>query len=181
MRRLGLLAALLVVSLGLYGCTQSLIGLDGSPSTTARMQPQAAAQIASGRYIIVLKEGVSPAEVARAHGVIPDFVYTAAINGFAGPASAAQARALKGDPRVKSVEPDRVVAVGPPPGKGKAGGGNKGGTQPPQTTPTGIDRIDADLSVAANIDGADERASSLGSFAAWTGSLKTPAPSRWPT
>jgi subtilisin family serine protease len=149
---MGLVAALLLIPLGLYGCSQSLTGPgdETDASTDVEVRPYASVQVAPARYIVLLKSGASPADVARAHGVTPDFVYTAALSGFAGPASAAQVRALEGDPRVKSIEPDRVASLVPPLDKGKPGGGT---AQPPQTIPAGINRIDADLSSTMAGDG----------------------------
>lgn len=90
-----------------------------------------------GRYIVVLQDGVSPDDVARSHGVRPEVIYTAALNGFAGPGSAAQAHALAGDHRVKSVEPDRIF------------------TTLDQPLPTGVDRINVEGNTTAAIDGKD--------------------------
>jgi len=88
-----------------------------------------------GRYIVVLKQGVAPGAVAKKHGVAPDVAYKSALNGFAGPASAKQAKGLAKDPRVLSVEPDRVVRA------------------LAQTLPTGVDRIDVDTNSTASIGG----------------------------
>ena len=84
-----------------------------------------------GRYIVVLEEGVSPQDVIKTHGAVPDFVYRHALNGFAGPISPVILENLNQDPRVKFVEKDqRVYAFA-------------------QTTPTGIDRIDAEGQLSA--------------------------------
>ena len=96
-----------------------------------------AGEVIPGRYIVVLEDGVSPAEVARGHGLAPSHVYSAAFNGFAGRVSAAQAQALAADPRVKSVEPDRIVTV------------------LDETLPTGIARIDAEPAGNINDFGPD--------------------------
>ena len=62
-----------------------------------------------GRFIVTVAEGVAPASVAGAHGVAPDFVYHAALNGFAGAMSNAAREGLLRDARVVRVEPDRAV------------------------------------------------------------------------
>jgi subtilisin len=130
MNRIGLFAALLVVLFVLFGCTQIFPRYEEgtNSSTDSSIQPQAASQVIPGRAIVVLKAGVSPLDVARAHGVVPDYVYTAALNGFAGPASAAQVAALRGDARVLFVSEDREVQA------------------LAQSLPTGINRVDADVS-----------------------------------
>jgi len=66
-----------------------------------------------GRFIVVLRDDADPATVARDHGAAPDFVYTAALRGFAGAMGAAAREGLMRDARVAYVEPDQVVrAVG---------------------------------------------------------------------
>ncbi|HEV3475380.1 MAG TPA: S8 family serine peptidase [Actinomycetota bacterium] len=90
-----------------------------------------------GRYLVVVRDGADPQKVARDHGVQAEHVYRTALKGFGGPMSAGRAEALKRDPRVQSVEPDRVVQVAA------------------QTLPTGVDRIDAEVNPTADIDGVD--------------------------
>jgi hypothetical protein len=63
-----------------------------------------------GRYIVLLKDSVaSPASVAHAHRAQVGFVYTAAIKGYSATLSSAAAGALRSDPRVAAVVPDREV------------------------------------------------------------------------
>jgi subtilisin family serine protease len=62
-----------------------------------------------GRFIITLRNGASPAAVARDHGVRPEFTYTHALNGFAGAMSDAARNGLLGDARVSRVEPDGIA------------------------------------------------------------------------
>ena len=84
------------------------------------------AQHIPGRFIVTLREGVNAAAVAREHGVQPDFVYTAALNGFAGSMADAARAGLLRDFRVVRVERDGIAT-----------------TQTVQTGATwGLDRID---------------------------------------
>ncbi|MBI2502448.1 MAG: S8 family serine peptidase, partial [Candidatus Latescibacteria bacterium] len=76
------------------------------------------------------------AELRGRHGLGGELVYTHALKGFA---FSGNADAVARDSRVAYVEPDQVVAI------------------VAQTTPTGVDRIDADLSAIANINGTDDR------------------------
>lgn len=97
----------------------------------------------SDAYIVQVREGVSPDDVARGNGVSPRFVYRHAVNGFAGNVPAGRLNALRNDPRVVDVVVDREVRViaapdGKPEGKGKPGGGGEG-----QVTPANITRIGA--------------------------------------
>ncbi|WP_250161395.1 S8 family serine peptidase [Algoriphagus algorifonticola] len=54
------------------------------------------------------------------------FTYSAAIDGFSVHLEPAQYEAIKNDPRIISIEPDEIIALGKPdsPGKGGGGGGN---------------------------------------------------------
>ncbi|HET9797021.1 MAG TPA: S8 family serine peptidase [Gemmatimonadaceae bacterium] len=84
------------------------------------------AQLIPGRFIVTLRSGASPAAVAREHGVTPDFVYDAALNGFAGSISDAARAGLLRDARVTRVEQDGIAT-----------------TQSTETGATwGIDRVD---------------------------------------
>lgn len=102
-----------------------------SPARTPEPSRQvnvAAGDIIPGRFIVTLREGVSPRALAREHGLAPDFVYTRALNGFAGSIGELARQGLLRDARVLRVEPDGIAyAVG---------------TQSP-TPSWGIDRIDA--------------------------------------
>jgi subtilisin family serine protease len=60
----------------------------------------------SGGYIVVLREGASPASVAAVAGIRPRFVYTAAINGFAAQLNAGQLNALRHNPGVARIDVD---------------------------------------------------------------------------
>lgn len=92
-----------------------------------------------GRYIVVLKAGVEPEAVAATHGLALEHRFEVALRGFSATGAPGRLADLQADPRVESAEPDRVV-------------------EPyAQTLPTGINRIDADLSATAKINSVDER------------------------
>jgi subtilisin family serine protease len=102
------------------------------------------AQIIPGRYIVMLQPGHDPQGVAAMHGVNPEHVYDAAVQGFAGALTPARLKALQHDRRVQVVEPDRQIAI--------LGQVVTAATVPAATVtstgdlvPTGVDRIDADL------------------------------------
>ena len=78
------------------------------------------------RYIVVFEDGVSPQKVSKAKGLVPDFVYDHALNGFAGFLSPAELKDLQNDPRVLHIEQDKIAHIST------------------QTLPTGINRIDAE-------------------------------------
>jgi subtilisin family serine protease len=86
----------------------------------------ATSQVIPGRFIVTLRDDVDPAAVAREHGVQPEFVYRAALRGFAGGMSEAARAGLLRDGRVLRIEPDGIAR-----------------TQTTQSGATwGIDRID---------------------------------------
>lgn len=67
-----------------------------------------------------------------------EHVYGSTIEGFSVSLSEEQYNLLAQDPSVKAIEPDRIIALAPPPGKGPGGGdGGSAG----QTTPWGITRV----------------------------------------
>ncbi|HEV2148256.1 MAG TPA: S8 family peptidase [Longimicrobiaceae bacterium] len=65
----------------------------------------------AGEYIVVLKKGADPRSIAAAAGVSPRFVYTAALNGFAGTLNQGQLTALQNNPNVDYVEQDQTVSI----------------------------------------------------------------------
>lgn len=81
-------------------------------------------------YIVSLRAGDpgAAAERARSHGAAVDQVYRHAMRGYAARMTQAQAARLAGDPDIASVVLDREVTI------------------TAQTTPPGIDRVDADVS-----------------------------------
>jgi subtilisin family serine protease len=94
-------------------------------------------------YLVVLDDAADPAAVASElgvrHGLALGHVYRHALRGFAAKIPPHRLAAIRNDPRVAFVQPDRVVRLAA------------------QTLPTGIDRVDADRSPTARIDGLDER------------------------
>ena len=69
----------------------------------------AGSDVIPGRFIVTLRDGANPGAVAGDHGVSPDYVYTAALNGFAGAMSEAARSGLLRDARVSRVEPDGIA------------------------------------------------------------------------
>ncbi len=115
-----------------------------------------------GHFIVVFYEEVTrPADaasdIAKEHALALGHTYRTAIKGFSAQIPAGRLARIKADPRVAYIEPDLMVHAikGKPPGKG--GGGGDTTSPPPQEIPTGVDRINAELSSAANIDGVDDR------------------------
>jgi subtilisin len=103
--------------------------------------PVAGAAAPTSGYIVVLKGSVgSPgavaAEQAQARGLAVGHVYRHALKGYSAVMTAADAQALRADPRVASVTQDRPVHLDQ------------------QVLPTGIDRVDGELSSTVSGDGA---------------------------
>jgi subtilisin len=92
-----------------------------------------------GRYIVVLQDGTDTASVAAYHegfaGADVTARYTHALNGYAATLSPAALEAVKADSRVDFVSVDRPVHVDA------------------QSLPTGINRIDGELSTTASGNG----------------------------
>jgi subtilisin family serine protease len=87
-------------------CSQDAGG-PAAPDAAAPLLSQSAD--GSNRYIVVLNEGANPRSVAALVGVDPQYVYTAAVNGFAGTLNAGQLNALQHNPAVAYIEADGVV------------------------------------------------------------------------
>ncbi|WP_329100678.1 protease inhibitor I9 family protein [Streptomyces sp. NBC_01439] len=58
-------------------------------------------------YVVTVREGVDPAEVAERVGVTPVHVYRTVLHGFSARLSPAQVEALREMPDVETVEEDR--------------------------------------------------------------------------
>lgn len=144
------------------GC-QEQDSLDIAPAEVDQFTSERNGQLIEGSYIVVLKEGALDVSNSRA---IKDYalqtevmhkevsrlltqnqvnadiiknVYSSTINGFSARLDKFALAKLQADDRVKYIEQDKIIALAPPPGKGKPGGG--GGTPPPQETPWGISRV----------------------------------------
>src|SRR5450756_1528764 len=135
MRRLIVLAAVLSLLLSV-GPVNAVAPVQAGPggSTDAR---------AADRYIVLFREGSDVdgaiGRLSRRVGIRPDHAYRHAVRGFSAHLDARQLAEVEADPSVALVEADRVVQL------------------EAQTLPTGVDRVDADLSPAAQINGLDER------------------------
>jgi subtilisin family serine protease len=101
------LALLAVVTFTVVACSDtptSPVSAESGPSFQA-----ASSDVIPGRFIVTLRDGANPMAVAADHGVSPDYVYVAALNGFAGAMSDAARSGLLRDARVTRVEPDGIA------------------------------------------------------------------------
>src|SRR5260221_1004817 len=122
-------AVVLLVLIATNSLAERNVDLENRPSS----------HVIPDHYIVVLKQGHSPAAVAHTHRLNPHKIYSHALNGFAAAVPSGRLNALRNDPRVDFIEQDlQVFALG-------------------QVIPTGVQRIGATLSPAAKIDGLDER------------------------
>ena len=94
-------------------------------------------------YIVVLHDSVDARAAARAQsdrlGFAVGHVYTSALQGYSATLTPAVAALVENLPGVRWVQRDRAVSIDA------------------QTTPTGVNRANADASPTARIDGVDER------------------------
>src|SRR5215216_5744655 len=103
--------ALAWVAMGLAACSESPTAVNSDVEPGLSTAQTTARPDVAGRFIVTLKERTSPAAVAREHGVRPDYVYTHALNGFAGAISDAARQGLLRDNRVVRVEPDGIATI----------------------------------------------------------------------
>ncbi|GIH11022.1 serine protease [Rhizocola hellebori] len=110
----------------------SLLAL-GSPVAAAAPEGAIlpAANAVAGSYVVVLRDGVSPASVTARHAGTVGRVFTSALNGFEVSLSEKEARRLAADPSVAYVQQNGTVHVDP----------GVLGTQPNPPS-WGLDRID---------------------------------------
>ncbi len=115
-------------------------------ATTLTAQSAQAAPSAAGApepYVVVLEDGASAAAIAPVQadrfGFAVGHVYTSALQGYSATMTPSTAAALEATPGVRWVQKDAAVKT------------------TAQSTPTGVDRANADLSPTARINGADER------------------------
>ena len=102
----------LLLPLALVACQDAKEPLAPENAGPAPSFTQAAAEgVIPGRFIVTLREGESPAAVASAYGVQPDYVYSHVLNGFAGAMSDAARDGLLRDARVTRVEPDGIARI----------------------------------------------------------------------
>ena len=118
----------------------AVLGLSAVAALSVAASPAAAAPI-SGSYIVTLKSGdpaAAAASDARRYGASVDHVYRYALRGYAAHMSATAAQRIASLDRVESVVQDQSVSIDA------------------QTLPTGINRIDGELSstVSGNGSGA---------------------------
>ena len=78
-----------------------------TPEITPELAVQEAGDLIPGRFIVTVRAGFDPREVAATHGVSPRYVYTHALNGFAGEIREAARSGLMRDARVVRIEQDR--------------------------------------------------------------------------
>jgi subtilisin family serine protease len=110
--------------------------LDRTAATATAGAPRA--EIIPGKYIVVFRDDIS-AEKAREmraslmRTASVERVYEHGLRGFAGAMSATDAERLRNDPRVKYVEPDRLITL--------AVAGKPGGGSTTESTPWGITRV----------------------------------------
>ncbi|MFH1444236.1 MAG: S8 family peptidase [Candidatus Peregrinibacteria bacterium] len=106
--------------------------------------------VVPGQYIVLTK-GDNVDQVTRRHNVTKKTKHYGTLKGFAARLSDQQAEALRNDPDVAVIQPDYVVeALKRPPRSSSSSAPSV------QTLPTGVDRIDADLSSTAQIDGVSQ-------------------------
>ncbi|NUK10386.1 S8 family serine peptidase [Streptomyces lunaelactis] len=142
--------ALLALVLAAASPTPAVAQTAASP-TPAVAKASAQSDQIPGRYIVTLKDTAAPdgaemneavdtaVEQASTLGARVQHVYRYALHGYSASMSPSVAATLADDPRVRSVEPDRLVHA------------------TAQSIPTGVDRAEADKSPTAAIDGVDTR------------------------
>ncbi|MFI1967570.1 peptidase S8 [Streptomyces cinnamoneus] len=110
--RYRLCAAALMLALPLAAAPAVAAEPAPGPDSTARLAPlrQTSGQPVPGHYIVTLRKGSSPRTLTSRLGVVPDFVYTHALTGFAATLTPEQLEAVRGASDVEAVEEDAVYS-----------------------------------------------------------------------
>ena len=103
------LPLLLTVLAGITACSDTSNPTRPSLSADAKFSVSSNAEVVPGRFMITLRDDVSPESVASEHGVRTDFIYRHALTGFAGSISDAARAGLFRDARVLRIEPDGIA------------------------------------------------------------------------
>ena len=122
----------------------------GRPAKSAAAPPFASAKpgrsgsVIPGHYVVALRDSVAhPGDVARAQtarqGGKLGFVYSHALKGYSAELTKGAVEALRRDPRVRYVTPDRRIEADA------------------QTIPSGVERVHAPENPVADIDGEDDQ------------------------
>lgn len=105
---------ILVPLLALLPACQDAAGPLAPPAALDRCRESPATGtpgVVSGSFIVRLREGTDGGAVARDHGIAPTAVFSEVLDGFAGKIPADTRSALAADPRIVSIEPDRIVTT----------------------------------------------------------------------
>jgi subtilisin family serine protease len=114
----------------------------------------------SGKYIVVFEDWVDDSDrnakdLARQFGLRVGHTYKHALKGFSCEVADVRLDDLKNHPDVKYINEDVIVSLIPPVDH-PAGKNGDTSAQAVQVTPTGVNRVDAELSTLARIDGVDD-------------------------
>lgn len=131
---------------------KGLIGKPIDPNTMPKIPEHAKGKIPD-QYIIVLKDSVqdskaTAASMAKDAGLKVGLMYSYALKGFSAKIPEHALEKISKDPRVKLIEEDRVVHAFNP-GSSMQLISPSFHVPAEQTTPTGIDRVDADLTIGS--------------------------------
>ncbi len=127
----------------LAACTFLALGSTALSANASPVETAGSAALGTDNYIVVLDEGAASRAIAGSHadkfGIEVGHVYTSALKGYSATMTAAAAELVEAAPSVAWVQKDTPVET------------------TAQTTPTGINRANADASPTAKINGLDER------------------------
>ncbi|HEX8210794.1 MAG TPA: S8 family serine peptidase [Longimicrobium sp.] len=97
--------------LALAACSDSSDVVTGATPSDAPVLSAASGGAIEGSYMVILNEGADPRSVAAVAGVNPRYVYSAAVNGFAGTLNTGQLNALQHNPNVRYIEQDGIATA----------------------------------------------------------------------
>ena len=161
MKKLFTLIVVIALTTVFWGCSGGSTFQVSENGYSSLTQRDLSAAPESGRYIVVLKDGVvdvpgAARGIAAAFGATVDRTYSHALKGFAVKLPSQALAGIRNNPLVDYIEPDIVLyACGFENGSGYGKPDNPGRPpEPPdppegEEVPWGVDRIDADLNTGA--------------------------------
>jgi len=110
---------LTVLAVTAFAAATLMVACERDPTPPDVLVPSFSADVVEGSYIVVLQDGVDPADVTASYSVATNYEYRSALSGFAAELPDEVRRAIEQDPRVRWVEPVKMrqlYAKGKPPG-----------------------------------------------------------------
>ncbi len=110
---------LTVLAVSAFAAATFVVACEQGPTPPDALTPRFSGDVVEGRYIVVLQDGVDPADLAASYGVATQYEYRYALSGFSAELPDAAREALERNPAVRWIEPVRQFQIFAQKGKPK--------------------------------------------------------------